>query len=308
MLVTVIIPAYNAAHTIEKTIQSVLNQNYAPMEIIVINDGSTDETEKVVKQYQHSIIYVTQKNAGVSAARNLGYSLAKGDFIQYLDADDMLAENKINIQVEALLTANADVAYGNWVKFNEGENTFKEIEVIEKEIIGDAEIELLTNFWTPLAAMLYTKRIADKIGSWNLTLPIIQDARYALDAAMLGASFIYTPMKVAYYRVSENKSLSTKNKLAFINDCFENAKQIDALWRVNYIQSPHRKEAIIKVLRFCISEFSRLDKSKHSEAINYLLSIEPNYLPNNKGLLHSLSKVFGYKNAEKIARIKRRIR
>jgi hypothetical protein len=172
---------------------------------------------------------------------------------------------------------------------------------------GDISIELFTNYWVPPAAMLYTKRITDRIGSWNLSLSIIQDARYALDAALLGALFVYIPIRAAYYRVSENTSLSTKNKFAFINDCFENAKQIDKLWRENYVDTPSQKEAVIKVLRFCISEFSQIDKSKHSEAVNYLLSIDPNYLPDNSGVLRSFSKVFGYKCAERIARIKRKI-
>lgn len=307
MLVSVIIPAYNAAKTIEKTIQSVLMQNYSTIEIIVVNDGSTDDTENVLKQFNDKIKYVYQKNAGVSAARNLGFNLAKGEFIQYLDSDDLLAEDKIKIQVEALLNNNADVAYGNWVKFKEYENTFQELEVVEKEMIADVAIELFTDFWVPPAAMLYTKQIAQKIGSWNLTLPIIQDARYALDAALAGAVFVYTPIRSAYYRISDNSSLSTKNKFAFVNDCFENAKQIDKMWNKSYINSPERKAAVIKVLRYCISEFSVLDKKKHTEAINYLLSVDPNYLPENSGVLRSLSKMFGYKNAERIARLKRRI-
>ena len=67
MLVSVIIPAYNAAKTIEKTIQSVLMQNYSTIEIIVVNDGSTDDTENVLKQFNDKIKYVYQKNAGVSS-------------------------------------------------------------------------------------------------------------------------------------------------------------------------------------------------------------------------------------------------
>lgn len=307
MLVSVIIPAYNAEKTIEKTIQSVLKQTYNPIEIIVVNDGSSDDTEKVLQQFVSKIHYIKQSNAGVSAARNLGLSVAKGDFIQYLDADDLLGEDKISIQVNELLKYNADVAYGNWVKFKETENTFQELEVVEKEMSKDVAIELFTDFWVPPAAMLYTKRITTAIGSWNLSLPIIQDARYALDAAINGAKFIYTPIKSAYYRVSDNTSLSTKNKFAFINDCFENAKQIHELWKSSYSNSIQKKNAVIKVLRYCITEYATLDKSKHTEAIDFLLSINPDYLPEKKGVLRSLSKMFGYKNAEQIARIKRKL-
>ncbi len=307
MLVSVIIPAYNAASTIEKTIRSVLNQRYAPIEIIVVNDGSTDETEKVLEPFKEQIQYVYQKNSGVSAARNLGLSLAKGEFIQYLDADDLLAEDKIKIQVEALITSNADVAYGDWVKFTEKEHVFKELELVSKEMQSREEIELFTDFWIPLAALLYKKNITDKIGKWNTSLPIIQDARYALDAALNKAIFLYTPGIMAYYRVHDTGSLSTKNKLAFMLDCFENAKQIYRIWSSDFEKDIEKKNAVIKVLRFCVNEFSILDKSKHHEAIDFILKIEPNYVPDGSKGLRAMSKLFGYRNAERLASIKRRI-
>jgi glycosyltransferase involved in cell wall biosynthesis len=307
MLVSVIIPAYNAAKTITKTLQSVFDQNYIHIEIIIVNDGSTDNTEQVLSQYFDKIKYIYQANAGVSVARNTGYTEAKGEYIQYLDADDLLAKDKISIQVEALKNNNAEVAYGDWIKFTETDQAFKELEIVSREIQGRAEIELITYFWVPLAALLYKRTITEKIGNWNVNLPIIQDARYALDAALNHANFVYTPGVMAYYRAHDSGSLSTKNKLAFMLDCFENAKQIDAIWRKDYDADVEKKNAIIQVLRFCVTEFSTHDKIKHKEAIDYILDIEPNYIPENSRGMRAMSKIIGYRNAERIASIKRKL-
>lgn len=307
MLVSVIIPAYNASKTIEKTLQSVFDQDYANIEIIVVDDGSTDDTKTILKKYEDKITYIHQQNAGVSAARNKGYQQAKGEFIQYLDADDLLAKGKLAIQVEVLNEQDADVAYGDWVKFTENEFEFKELEKVSREMSRRPEIELFTDLWIPLAALLYRRSITDKIKQWNISLPIIQDARYALDAAIQGAKFIYIPQVLAYYRAHHTGSLSTGNKLNFISDCFENAKQIDKLWRTDYGKDAEKKKAMIQVLSFCISEFSIYNKEKHKEAISCLLDIEPNYIPEKKGSLRTFSKLFGYRFAERIASIKRKL-
>lgn len=307
MLVSVIIPAYNSSKTIERTIASVLEQDYPNIEIIVVNDGSTDDTESVLSKYGNNIKYYYQPNAGVSAARNLGFEKSYGKFIQYLDADDLLAKNKISIQTEALLRNNASVAYGDWVRFSETDFAFKELEKVEREMTLRPEIELITDFWVPLASLLYTREIAIKIGAWNTKLPVIQDARYALDAAINGGKFIYTPGVMGYYRMHESGSLSTKNRYDFMADCFENAKQIDQLWRNDYKIDLEKKKAILGVLRFCINEFSLLNKQLHKESVKLILDIDKNYIPENSGLLRTMSKILGYRTAERIAYYKRKL-
>ncbi|MCG5502263.1 glycosyltransferase family 2 protein, partial [Ectothiorhodospira lacustris] len=99
--ISIIIPAYNAEEFIRKSIESALNQNTeADLEIIVINDGSTDNTEREAKSYLPKIKYISTENRGVSAARNLGIMNATGDFICFLDADDTWHPNKLKIQLE----------------------------------------------------------------------------------------------------------------------------------------------------------------------------------------------------------------
>ena len=87
-LVSVIIPVYNSAKYIQKAIDSVLDQTYSNYEIIVVDDGSTDETRQKLQSYQNKIRYVFQENQGSATARNTGIKLAKGDLVAFLDSDD----------------------------------------------------------------------------------------------------------------------------------------------------------------------------------------------------------------------------
>ncbi|MCP4296666.1 MAG: glycosyltransferase, partial [Proteobacteria bacterium] len=98
-LISVIIPTFNCASFISEAIQSVLQQNYDPVEIIIIDDGSTDNTVEVIKTFGDMIIYSFQEHSGVASARNKGVGLAKGEFISFIDADDLWLEDKLKTQL-----------------------------------------------------------------------------------------------------------------------------------------------------------------------------------------------------------------
>lgn len=99
MSVSVIIPTYNRAHLICEAIDSVINQTYQDFEIIVVDDGSTDETSEVLKKYRDEIIYVKQENKGPGAARNRGLAHAEGSYIAFLDSDDIWFNYKLELQM-----------------------------------------------------------------------------------------------------------------------------------------------------------------------------------------------------------------
>ncbi len=98
-LVSVIIPTYNRAHVLARALDSVLAQDYSPLEVIVVNDGSTDTTQDFLARYQGLIRVLTQPNAGVSAARNLGIRNSRGRFIALLDSDDAWTPDKLSLQM-----------------------------------------------------------------------------------------------------------------------------------------------------------------------------------------------------------------
>ena len=100
--VSVIIPTYNRAVSIGRAIESVLGQTYVEYEIVVVDDGSTDNTQQILKTYDGLIKCIAQKNAGVSAARNAGIQIARGEWIAFLDSDDQWFPNYLKLQIECI--------------------------------------------------------------------------------------------------------------------------------------------------------------------------------------------------------------
>src|SRR6187399_1507760 len=102
-MVSILIPAFNVERWLAETLRSALAQTWPLKEIIVVDDGSTDGTLAIARQFESSGVRVaTQKNQGAATARNTAYSLSKGDYIQWLDADDLLAPDKIEKQIAAM--------------------------------------------------------------------------------------------------------------------------------------------------------------------------------------------------------------
>lgn len=127
--VSIIIPAYNASKTIEKCLHSIINQTYKDIEIIVVNDGSDDDTEEVVNRICKNdprIVLINQVNQGVSSARNQGINTSNGIYIMFVDCDDWLEENMVEVMVNTLEEKNVDVVrcnffddYSNYTKIGE---------------------------------------------------------------------------------------------------------------------------------------------------------------------------------------------
>ncbi len=116
-LVSVIIPVYNAERYVAEAIESVLAQTYNPVEIIVIDDGSTDGSAKVIKRFP-SVQYYSQPNTGISAARNRGIEQAQGTFFAFLDADDLWVEDKLTLQMSAFKNdPDLDIVFGHVKQF-----------------------------------------------------------------------------------------------------------------------------------------------------------------------------------------------
>lgn len=118
MLFSIVIPTYNRAELLTQAIESVLSQTYSNREILVVDDGSTDDTQSVVRKFRPSVSYVRQENQGKSAALNLGIASARGDAVLVLDDDDILPPWAIAKHAEALTqSAVANFSYGRFLRF-----------------------------------------------------------------------------------------------------------------------------------------------------------------------------------------------
>ncbi len=200
--ISVIIPAYNAEHTILDTIKSVQQQTFSDYEIIVINDGSEDRTLELVEQVEDPRVKVfSYKNGGLSTARNRGIARATSEYITFLDADDLWTPDKLEAQLAALQKhPEAGVAY-SWTNFmDEQGESFRAGEPIWFE--GNVYAELLSdNFIASGSNPLIRKKAIESVGEFDTTLRSCEDWDYMLRLAARWA-FVVVPKPQILYRLS----------------------------------------------------------------------------------------------------------
>lgn len=228
-LVSVIIPLYNAAQFIVETIDSVLNQTYQNIEIIIVDDGSTDQSlQKVAALTNNQIRWFKQTNKGASAARNYGLKEAKGDYIQFLDADDLLATDKIEKQISLLQNSANTVAYCSTVYFPDGANHLFFTPNSDEGSFMDYSkdpVKFMINLWggytgkgsmIAVQAWLTPKILIDKVGGWNEQLSLDDDGEFFARIALNADQLIYTNTFCYYRKFEDRQSLSRiKNEKAY---------------------------------------------------------------------------------------------
>ena len=164
-LVSVIIPCYNSSHFIKSTLQSVKNQTYTNWECIVVNDGSTDNSENIIKTNTISdirFIYIYQKNKGLSGARNTGLNKSTGEYVLLLDADDILHPDKIKNSIELLLSEKSDMVITNFVRFKKNLQNIKKAHCNLTNVKFDYENILFNwdkEFTFPPHCVIFSKKI-----------------------------------------------------------------------------------------------------------------------------------------------------
>jgi glycosyltransferase involved in cell wall biosynthesis len=306
--ISVVIPSYNAANWIGEALDSVLSQGALDLQVIVVDDGSEDDTVAVVKTFP-GVTVAAVAHHGPSRARNIGTELATGRFIQYLDADDRLAPFKLQRQRDVLIETGADVAYGDWrrlVRLPDG--SWSSGEVVRPRLTGNPQTALLRDFWCPPAAYLFSREIVRKVGAWNETLAIIQDARFALDCVLHGGRFVHCEGLMADYRVHSQQSVSQRDPVAFLGDCLRNAEQVEAWWRAHGGLTHDRVKALTSVH----NHIARVSYRRHADlferAFVALRRLNPRRIPHTGTLLSLISRVVGYRRAEALAYLYRTVR
>jgi glycosyltransferase involved in cell wall biosynthesis len=204
MNISIIIPAYNVSEYICETLESILSQIYQPLEIIFVNDGSTDETENVLMPYMKSIRYVRQQNRGLASARNLGLKLAQGQLIQFLDADDLLDPSKISRQAAFFVdNANVDICYCSCIHFEENLQNKKSF-FYQKTILGDNPLLQILNindvFPIPIHSALFRRSVFERVGYFNEGLRSNEDREFWIRIQLQKLLIKHTDFFGVYYR------------------------------------------------------------------------------------------------------------
>jgi glycosyltransferase involved in cell wall biosynthesis len=208
MLVSVIIPTYNREGTILRALESAWAQTYRDLEIIVVDDGSTDGTLEVLRPLGSRIRLHRQVNRGPSAARNAGTSLARGEFIAFLDSDDVWAPTKIERQVE-LLRFGGDrmvccVCNAALVEMETRQSTtsFGRAEItpaIESGWWLNPDRVLATRFLLFNQVVMLRRQILDRVGGFDESLRLLEDYDLAFRLSLLGPwGFLSTPLVTKY--------------------------------------------------------------------------------------------------------------
>ena len=208
-LVSIIIPCYNQAQYLEESVQSAVNQTYPEIEIIIINDGSRDDTQGVAEKLQKKhpkIVRIIQKvNEGLSEARNSGIKEAIGNYILPLDADDSIDKSMISKCMEEMINTDADIVYTDIKCFGVQNNIF-----IQKATnVSDI---LYRNYPSP--SSLYKQKVWEKCGGYKKNMKEgYEDWEFWVNAFRNNFIFQYIPKAYFYYRVKEESRDVTAQKL-----------------------------------------------------------------------------------------------
>lgn len=192
-LVSVIIPLHNQRQYVGDAIDSVLAQDYPDVELVVVDDGSTDEPGEVLEGYQGRLTLVTQENMGLSAARNTGIRNTKGQYIQFLDADDTITKDKIRRQVDCLTDSGCEVTYCEVEHLNEesGKRYVRHVGEVKDMF------PWLYNLWhvypLPIHCMLFKREVFDRNGLFDDGLKANEDRYFLSRLAAKGTAFHYCP-------------------------------------------------------------------------------------------------------------------
>jgi glycosyltransferase involved in cell wall biosynthesis len=213
MKVSIIIPNYNRASLVKETIDNMLMQTWEDKEIIVVDDGSTDNSVAVLKSYGDRIHLIEQKNQGVGAARNHGLKYASGEFVQFMDSDDLAGPSKIENQARELSERQADIIYGPWIMVK-----FKDQLVIPSGRAlqqgplppGRSACEWHASEWsTVLQSCLFRRSILDKAGHFRTDWKVAEDQDIFARCVLAGGKLIYSPNCITLYRLHELEKLTT---------------------------------------------------------------------------------------------------
>ncbi len=225
-MISVIIPVYNAEKTISKCIDSVLSQIYQNFEILLINDGSPDNSEEVCLRYAESderIRYIKKENGGVSTARNLGIDEAKGEYISFLDSDDWIEPQTLKVLMDSAIANNADVviprsrmvfcdAKGNFEKDVYNEDDFDL--VVTRETLKD-EFENLRKSWAlySTCGRLYKKDLLERYNlRFDKEIKVLEDLCFNLSFVKYAESISHISDVVYNFLVMGIEGYSSKRK------------------------------------------------------------------------------------------------
>jgi glycosyltransferase involved in cell wall biosynthesis len=301
--VSVVVPCRDAEAWIADAVSSAVSQVGVSIDLVVVDDGSRDRSsERAREAASGKLTLIRQEPAGVSRARNAGTAAARALFIQYLDADDVLRPGTLAARVAALEKHGGDVAYCDWVRMRQQpDGQWRPESEVRRRLSARPEIDLIDAAWWPPGALLYRRTLVDRLLPWREDLPVIQDARFQQDAAIAGATFVHVPAVGLEYRVHGGGSLSSRDPLAFADDCYRNASELHQRFDAEGTLDRERRRALARAYSHVLRTYFSLDRARFDAALVRVRQLDPHFLPDGPLALRWLSRAVGYRAAEHVA-------
>ncbi|MBM3796233.1 MAG: glycosyltransferase [Acidobacteria bacterium] len=304
-MVSIVVPCYNARRWIGETLASTRQDCPWLVELIVVDDGSTDGSGELVARDFPEARLVRTENRGCSAARSHGTEFAQGTFIKYLDSDDLLAAGSLVRQVDLAESSRAEVVYGNWQRLVQSGEAWQPGEVIERtwqSVHADIEVAFFTGMWCPTGAYLWRSEfLRQRHPGWHSALPVIQDARFALDAARAGATFVHDEALAAHYRTHTSGSVATNNPVKFARDCWHSALELRDQWERAGTFNAARRVALLEVLEYLAFDTYPRDRALARDIVKSARNVAPDWRPTGSRWRRWVGGVVGF---EAVARLR----
>lgn len=264
-LISIIVPIYNVDKYLEECIESLKNQTYKNLEIILINDGSTDNSEQICRKEEkqdNRIVFINKKNGGAASAKNEGLKVAKGDYIAFVDSDDFIEPDMIEYMVNTIKKYNADIIQCSFTNLYKNTEKFKQDTIVEQKISSKDFLELFLTKWD--SSLFWNKLFKrEVIENIFFTEGRCIDDEFFTYKCVINSKSIVTSNKIVYnYRMRKSGVMKSESS----------QKQI-LKDRVDYLYE--RYELVRKI-------YKDLDKSFLEHLLTYYLIISKDYYVDEK--------------------------
>lgn len=244
--VSIIIPTFNREYLIGETLDSVLAQTFLNWECIVVDDGSNDTTEEIIKSYSEKdprfkfYHRPREKEKGASACRNYGLEKSKGQYIQFLDSDDVISKEKLEMQV-GILEKDPFISLVTciWGRFSDNPNNAEIYKDLKSYNDFDEPLDLINALanslgFFPIHAYLIRKSIIAKAGYWNEYLSLNDDAEFMLRVISNSDKICFSSKALALYRLPQKNNLSSYTDEGKVIDAISSWKLIEAYLKIRF--------------------------------------------------------------------------
>ena len=312
-LVSVIIPVFNAERFIAATIESVLAQDWTHKEIIVVDDGSVDDSVAVIRGYEsRGVRCIVKANGGGSAARNSGFKASQGDYIQFLDHDDLLAPDKISRQMAMAGGTTTCPVAGLWTRF-QGD--------VDGAYGGWQPPEVMRHDWAPLdwliesplvptCAWLTPRQLVEAAGLWNETLidNPDDDGEFFMRVFSHSERILFCDQARSYFRTEDASSAGHNRNVNALRSIFQICETYDRILRSHSDSVAARRARANRYQVFMHMAYPKCpDLIREAESRGAALGFDPSQVPNTPRY-EQLSKLTGWRMAKRLQQMLRLVR